>query len=423
MTATSNIFPNLTAWAASTAKAVGQRVSNGTNAYQCIAAGTTASSGGPTGTGLSITDGTVVWEWIAYIDYTSINSWVAAVASSTGATSCQGTTINVGTSGTLNQPVVCALWQSGVGAYNTPVAITGGQTWATVSGITTSATNTITITVAGGESFADTIAANPSTTPLAYNTNNGFTITANGTYIDVIDCNCSWISVSRIQLYYNCPNQSNGIRALASNFSFSDCLVNTVTNGGRGTLIRNNSSGGYFLVTNCLFIDQTSSGTSSNGNIKSISTATETIINCTFVSVNGASGGAIDYYNTGITIKNCLFLNYTGTPITTTGGGYGSAGTISYSAIPQASISVTNLTPSNMQYNQTGAANLVAPYTNMQLISSSPCATNGVVDTTDIPSATDIIGQSRGSSGWSIGAWQYVSSIPSNHTNFFFGGD
>jgi hypothetical protein len=48
-------------WQASTAYSVGQRCSNGGYVYHCVTAGTSASSGGPTGNTSGITDGTVVW--------------------------------------------------------------------------------------------------------------------------------------------------------------------------------------------------------------------------------------------------------------------------------------------------------------------------------------------------------------------------
>jgi len=50
-------------WAASTAYKLRQMVQNGSMIYECITAGTSASSGGPTGTGPEITDGTVTWCW------------------------------------------------------------------------------------------------------------------------------------------------------------------------------------------------------------------------------------------------------------------------------------------------------------------------------------------------------------------------
>ena len=62
-------------WAASTAVIVGQYVTNGGDSYVCTTAGTTASSGGPSGTGTGITDGTAVWSYSAAgADYTLGNA-------------------------------------------------------------------------------------------------------------------------------------------------------------------------------------------------------------------------------------------------------------------------------------------------------------------------------------------------------------
>lgn len=49
------------AWLASTAYAVGDYVTNGGNTYRCTTAGNSAASGGPSGTGTGIADGTAVW--------------------------------------------------------------------------------------------------------------------------------------------------------------------------------------------------------------------------------------------------------------------------------------------------------------------------------------------------------------------------
>ena len=51
-------------WSGNTAFTVGDRVSNNNVGYQCVTEGTSAASGGPTGTGNSITDGTVVWKYV-----------------------------------------------------------------------------------------------------------------------------------------------------------------------------------------------------------------------------------------------------------------------------------------------------------------------------------------------------------------------
>jgi hypothetical protein len=52
------------AWVGSTAYAVGALVSNGGNTYQCVTAGESASSGGPTGTGAGIVDGGAHWNYL-----------------------------------------------------------------------------------------------------------------------------------------------------------------------------------------------------------------------------------------------------------------------------------------------------------------------------------------------------------------------
>lgn len=52
---------NQVAWTATTAYLVGDNVFNGTEDYVCTTAGTSAGSGGPTGTGVGIVDGTVHW--------------------------------------------------------------------------------------------------------------------------------------------------------------------------------------------------------------------------------------------------------------------------------------------------------------------------------------------------------------------------
>lgn len=59
-----------TPWFGSTAYVVGNTVMNDTNPakiYICTTAGTSAATGGPTGTGTSISDGTCVWDYVESI--------------------------------------------------------------------------------------------------------------------------------------------------------------------------------------------------------------------------------------------------------------------------------------------------------------------------------------------------------------------
>src|SRR5215472_12340053 len=55
------------AWAANTAYAVNAVVFNSPNVYTCTVAGTSAASGGPTGTGSGIVDNTVTWNYVSGI--------------------------------------------------------------------------------------------------------------------------------------------------------------------------------------------------------------------------------------------------------------------------------------------------------------------------------------------------------------------
>lgn len=74
----------LTAWAALTAYTVGQLRRNGGVIYQVITAGTSAASGGPTGTDADITDGTVHWSHIATGTAAVIIAVTASVAAEDG---------------------------------------------------------------------------------------------------------------------------------------------------------------------------------------------------------------------------------------------------------------------------------------------------------------------------------------------------
>lgn len=52
-------------WIASTSYTVGTRVLNSVNLYACATAGVSAGSGGPSGAGAAIADGTVVWSFVS----------------------------------------------------------------------------------------------------------------------------------------------------------------------------------------------------------------------------------------------------------------------------------------------------------------------------------------------------------------------
>jgi hypothetical protein len=64
-------------WAPTTAYLVGDKVVNGPNTYNATVGGTSAGSGGPTGTGTGITDGTVTWNFRSAFSATAIGTSLA----------------------------------------------------------------------------------------------------------------------------------------------------------------------------------------------------------------------------------------------------------------------------------------------------------------------------------------------------------
>lgn len=84
-------------WAASTAYALGARVNNGGNIYTATTAGTSAASGGPSGTGSAINDGTVVWSYSGSVVGKTYTVTVGGVAKSfTAGSGDTNTTIATG---------------------------------------------------------------------------------------------------------------------------------------------------------------------------------------------------------------------------------------------------------------------------------------------------------------------------------------
>jgi hypothetical protein len=58
-----DVTDSISNWQGSTAYSLRQCVVNNANVYECIEAGTSDVSGGPTGTGAEIVDGSAIWCW------------------------------------------------------------------------------------------------------------------------------------------------------------------------------------------------------------------------------------------------------------------------------------------------------------------------------------------------------------------------
>jgi hypothetical protein len=122
-----NFAQKPTAWVGSTAYVAADVRLNGLNVYICIAAGTSASSGGPTGTGAYILDGTVIWKFVAVC---SVNCIAHGLMDSSGGTnSTSGAYV-----GSVPAAWTLALFGGGTGtttsnAARTAVASTNAANW------------------------------------------------------------------------------------------------------------------------------------------------------------------------------------------------------------------------------------------------------------------------------------------------------
>lgn len=66
------------AWQASTAYVLNQQVNINSRVYKCTTAGTSASSGGPSGTGTGISDGSCVWDYVGPESMVMTNTNIAS---------------------------------------------------------------------------------------------------------------------------------------------------------------------------------------------------------------------------------------------------------------------------------------------------------------------------------------------------------
>ena len=91
----------VTSWAASTSYTVGTVRMNNYTIYQCTVAGTSASSGGPTGDGSSITDGTVTWQSLGPAAVNLVQNGLMQGTGGTNTAAFAGATTTVPTGWTL----------------------------------------------------------------------------------------------------------------------------------------------------------------------------------------------------------------------------------------------------------------------------------------------------------------------------------
>ncbi len=137
-----NVYYDAEPWAASTAYVVGSKVVNDSGkVYQCDTAGTSAGSGGPTGTGSDIADNSARWDYVT--STRDAQNYLTGVRANYDILTVQDTSIitnNLHTVGTITPPsfepkATATLVLSGTptGKYNVTISDTDGSNAGTIT--------------------------------------------------------------------------------------------------------------------------------------------------------------------------------------------------------------------------------------------------------------------------------------------------
>lgn len=378
MTITSNIH-NAPAWTNHTFT-IGERCTNGGNAYQCILGGTSTSA--PTGTSSDVDNGGVAhFKWLSAVTYTTLQAWANTILNTT-----------------ISQPHHVIVWAD---AVYTTVADTQ---FLGLFNVVTSTTNTITISCATGDSLRD------ATGVLAYNASNGVaflqpssTSSANYWYID-----CAHVTIDGFQFKDPSTTATGGILFIDVNsidFHITNCILDGFSRGGNSILWLGGGNG--TTVENCLIIDrQTSSGVSTTA----ANVSGTTIVNCTYYSVN-SNAGAQAFYGVdvgGQVVKNCVFFGWTAALSADLPNGI----SCDHSFFDNSNVGFQVQNSGGNGFNLTATNQFIAAGTDFRLKSTSAVIGACTPDITDIPTADDIRRNARGAV-WDGGCTEFVPTTVS----------
>jgi hypothetical protein len=305
-------------------------------------------------------------------DYSTLASWEAALAAT--------------------------LTEAEVGECYNDSEFTSAGNQLTVAGITTSATNTITLKCAAGQSFRDN--ANVQTKELRYNASNGVGIRTTNTFTDVITNSAvQYFFMEGLQIKA-ATSTSGSMLITASNCKMTFCIFEGfLTDNVNGICFK---VGTNFQLLNSLAIDF---GTGAGRFILNDSSNGLIFVNSTIVRVSGTPSTSIatrSAYGTNGIIKNCAvfgFDSFTSRDAAwATGLNNASDKAIGFGSSNQASVTYSsqfeNITSGTHDYRAKSGGALI---------------NNGVTDATYGP--IDIAKTSRPSgASYDIGCWELVSA-------------
>ena len=280
--------PATPSWAASTSYSLNQVVYNGADVYICTTAGTSASSGGPTGTGTGISDGSVSWKYQGlYSAVATATATVPSIASSN--------TLNIGSmniSGTVYYPNV---------GTSLTVNVTGAvtvNTGGSFKAYTQSTPVIHSLNIGGGISNSGTFTMAGSSTTAATNV----TLNGAGNISGILTFNGLTISNSSINLASGTNISINSSINVGANFTQPvNTTINTpsltITGSGTKFTIAGTSQTSDSLASsvNAYFVLTASAGAST----ASIATGDSLIVDGWFLNHMGVSNGSFTLTGTG----------------------------------------------------------------------------------------------------------------------------
>lgn len=377
-------------------------MATGGNAYQCITSGTSTSA--PTGAGSAINNGgTAVWKWLSAVDFTSLASWSGSIPA------------------TLTQPYVALLWNNG------SITTSAGVAWLNLSGHTTSASNSITVTPAPGESFRS-----PGTGALAFSASAGVNFIApssgvgNVNYFSASD---NFVTIDGIQIQDPNPTSGSTLIQTSSGTTVQNCIIDGYGQPSGATIIQAGFPGAtssHFTFINNLLIDRCPSASGTGA--QTINTNYNGTFACnTIIAINSPANliGLINQGDSSVTTTTTdnIWIGYPAN--VTIGSATGAVTTAQYSLFSSGTLSGGVTLGAGNIFNASAAAQFVSPTTNFRLLASSAAVDAGFADTADVPFATDIFGTTRPqAAGWDIGAYEYpaTQSIGSSSITFAASG-
>jgi hypothetical protein len=285
-----------------------------------------------------------------------------------------------------------------VEAYNDSEFYSTTGALLSLTGITTDATNTITLTAAPGQSFVDN--ANAQTNALKYNQANGVGLRVNCAYSRLMYTNIPNVNISRLQMYLQ--GYGGGAICLQTDDHnyVSQCILWETNGNPAGDAV-------YFPGTSST-IENSVVYAGATG-LRGITAAYDTleICNCTIVAPSDVSN--TNYGVAGLsqtwTIYNTAIFGF-GTNFYTASGTYSGSNNASDQAIGFGSSNQASKTYSSQFHGVTSSA----PDFRLQT-SGSALVDTGATESAIITSSTDIVGTSRPQgTAWDIGAWELAGA-------------